>query len=219
MKLLVERRRKLDEEIAHKKVRAEKRSYYVTVLEDRMEKRRAEARDAAEAWEKVEDVRFKRELARDARRTQMECERWGEQQQAAAAEQTRKRVDKDESVRKYWEGHRQRCKDKAVRQRHQRELDAKRRDKIAVKMEARAKRIKHEQWLKELKPQMKLGISYCPGRPTRRTRALTPRRSSTPRRATTGCAPATISSKTSRTTSTSCSSSRRSSATRWRSRS
>merc|ERR1719353_183214 len=161
--LCTERRRKLDEQIALRKVRAEKRSQYVMVLEDQLDRRRAAARAKDEAWQKVEDVRWKRELERDARRTSSEFERWEQKQQEAAARETRRRVDKDEAIRKYWEAHRTRCKETAQRKRTQGELDLKRSQNIDEKMRLRAQRMKHEQWLLELKPKNQLGMTLLSG--------------------------------------------------------
>merc|ERR1719352_1854376 len=120
------------QEIALRKVRAEKRSQYVMVLEDQLDRRRAAARAKDEAWQKVEDVRWKRELERDARRTSSEFERWEQKQQEASAKETRRRVDKDEAIRKYWEAHRTRCKETAQRKRTQGELDLKRSQNIEL---------------------------------------------------------------------------------------
>jgi len=161
--LCTERRRKLDEQIALRKVRAEKRSQYVMVLEDVLDRRRAAARAKDEAWQKIEDVRWKRELERDARRTSTEFERWEQKQQEAAARETRRRVDKDEAIRKYWEAHRTRCKETAQRKRTQGELDLKRSQNIDEKMRLRAQRMKHEQWLLELKPKNQLGMTLLSG--------------------------------------------------------
>jgi len=163
LKLLEERRRVLDAEIAHKKVRAEKRAQYVMVLEDQLEKRRAAAKLKDEQWTTVEDVRWKRELERETRRTRTEFERWSEMQQQLAQENTRKRMGNEEAVQKYQDEHRSKCKKKAVKIRLQKELDVKRSHHIAEKMAARAKRIKHEQWQKELMPKSKFGMSLLSG--------------------------------------------------------
>merc|ERR1719387_2975822 len=108
-------------------------------------------------------TRWKRELERDARRTSSEFERWEQKQQEASARETRRRVDKDEAIRKYWEAHRTRCKETAQRKRTQAELDLKRSQNIEEKMRLRAQRMKHEQWLLELKPKNQLGMTLLSG--------------------------------------------------------
>jgi hypothetical protein len=163
LKLLEERRRVLDAEIAHKKVRAEKRAQYVMVLEDQLEKRRAAAKLKDEQWTTVEDVRWKRELERETRRTRGEFEHWSEMQQHLSQEETRKRMLNEEAVNAYNDAHRSKCKKKAVKKRMQKELDEKRDYHIGEKMQARAKRIKHEQWQKELMPKNKFGMSLLKG--------------------------------------------------------
>jgi hypothetical protein len=163
LKLLEERRRVLDAEIAHKKVRAEKRAQYVMVLEDLLEKRRAAAKLKDEQWTTVEDVRWKRELERETRRTRSELNHWSEMQQSLAQENTRKRMANEEAVQAYYDAHRSKCKKKAVKKRQQKELDEKRAGHIEEKMLARAKRIKHEQWQKELMPKGKFGMSLISG--------------------------------------------------------
>merc|ERR1719353_627106 len=163
LKLLEERRRVLDAEIAHKKVRAEKRAQYVMVLEDQLEKRRAAAKLKDEQWTTVEDVRWKRELERETRRTRSEFEQWTTVQQNLAQENTRKRMLNEEAVQAYNDAHRSKCKKKAVTRRLQKEIDEKRSMHIEEKMLARAKRIKHEQWQKELMPKSKFGMSLLSG--------------------------------------------------------
>jgi hypothetical protein len=163
LKLLEERRRVLDAEIAHKKVRAEKRAQYVMVLEDQLEKRRASAKLKDEQWTTVEDVRWKRELERETRRTRAEFDHWSEMQQNFAQEETRKRMLNEEAVQKYNDVHRSKCKKKAVKNRLQKEIDEKRAGHIDEKMQARAKRIKHEQWQKELMPKNKFGMTLLKG--------------------------------------------------------
>lgn len=163
MKLCQERTRTLDAEIAHKKVRSEKRAQYVMVLEDQLEKRRTKQRLKDEDWTKVEDVRWKRELERETRRSNTELAHWQEQQQIAAQELTRKRVLKEEHVNAYNEWHRSVCKQKAVKRRERRELDELRNFAIGEKLAARAKRIKHEQWQRELQPQGKFGMTLLTG--------------------------------------------------------
>merc|ERR1719453_2751128 len=69
----------------------------------------------------------------------------------------------EEAVQKYQDEHRSKCKKKAVKIRLQKELDVKRSHHIAEKMAARAKRIKHEQWQKELMPKSKFGMSLLSG--------------------------------------------------------
>lgn len=204
LELMVERRRKLDEVIAQKKVRAEKRSQYVMVLEDQLDKRRSSVRAKDESWQKVEDVRWKRELERDARRTVREYERWEQGQQEAAAAETKTRVNKDEAIRAYNDSHRQRCKEAAAGRRLQREMDQKRSERIGEKLLARSKRMKHDQWLLELKPKNKLGMTLLSGKETDQDKSGRPPRSSTGRRATTACATATGSSRPSRSRSTRC---------------
>ena len=60
---------------------------------------------------------------------------------------------------RYWEAHRTRCKETAQRKRTQGELDLKRSQNIDEKMRLRAQRMKHEQWLLELKPKNQLGMT------------------------------------------------------------
>jgi hypothetical protein len=163
LKLLEERRRVLDAEIAHKKVRAEKRAQYVMVLEDQLEKRRAAAKLKDEQWTTVEDVRWKRELERETRRTRGEFDHWSEMQQNLAQEETRKRMLNEEAVMAFNDAHRSKCKKKAVTRRLQKEIDEKRSMHIEAKMTARAKKIKHEQWQKELMPKNKFGMSLLTG--------------------------------------------------------
>lgn len=163
IKLVQERTRTLDAEIAHKKVRSEKRAQYVMVLEDELEKRRNAQKLKDNTWTNVEDVRWKRELERETRRTNAELAHWQEQQQIAAQELTRERVVKEEHVNAYNDWHRSLCKQKAVKRRERRELDEKRTFHINEKLAARAKRIKHEQWQRELQPQGKFGMTLLTG--------------------------------------------------------
>jgi hypothetical protein len=69
----------------------------------------------------------------------------------------------DEAVQAYTDSHRSKCKKKAVQRRMQREIDEKRAGHIDEKLQARAKRIKHEQWQKELMPKSKFGMSLLSG--------------------------------------------------------
>merc|ERR1719498_1265401 len=84
-------------------------------------------------------------------------------QQSLAQESTRKRMLNDEAVQAYNDLHRSKCKKKAVNKRLQKELDEKRAGHIEEKMAARAKKIKHEQWQKELMPKNKFGMSLLKG--------------------------------------------------------
>merc|ERR1719271_727282 len=84
-------------------------------------------------------------------------------QQNLAQEDTRKRMLNDEGVQKYNDLHRSKCKKKAVKNRLQKEIDEKRAGHIEEKMTARAKKIKHEQWQKELMPKNKFGMSLLKG--------------------------------------------------------
>merc|ERR1719217_1684335 len=87
-----------------------------------------------EQWTTVEDVRWKRELERETRRTRAEFEHWSEMQQNLAQEETRKRMLNDEAVQAYNDKHRSKCKKKAVQRRMQKELDEKRAGHIAEKL-------------------------------------------------------------------------------------
>merc|ERR1719352_2105014 len=69
----------------------------------------------------------------------------------------------EEAVQAYNDEHRSKCKKKAVQKRMQKEIDEKRAGHIEEKMAARAKRIKHEQWQKELMPKNKFGMSLLKG--------------------------------------------------------
>merc|ERR1719298_323332 len=84
-------------------------------------------------------------------------------QQSIAQEDTRKRMANEEAVQASNDAHRSKCKKKAVNKRLQKELDEKRAGHIEEKMAARAKRVKHEQWQKELMPKNKFGMSLLKG--------------------------------------------------------
>jgi hypothetical protein len=157
MQICEARRRRMDEEIRVKKVLEEKRAEHLVHLEDQMERRRAGASKKTEDWAMIEDVRWKREVERDTFRTNQCRDRWEEDKQRCLTEQTRKRVAKEEAVRMYMEQHRAKCKRKAVRRRKLRELEQRREEKIQDRLEARLKRLKHEQWQEELRPKRNYG--------------------------------------------------------------